>query len=148
VLHGGNDLKLKEVRNIWFFKDGVILPHSHPDLEFLDCVSLTFEHQKRQDKNNTVTQEATGDSVLCPVCFAAGLVRRIGSYPGTSSNTNVSAYMSNGSINHITSLQVINALRNAMSAIGEAHLGIAKHEIGIHNHAHRPMVKQRFSLVH
>ncbi len=121
------------MRNIRFFKDSAILPHSHPDLEFLDCFSLTFEHHKRQDKNNTITQEATGDSVLCPICFAAGLVRRIGSNPETSSNTNVSAYMSNGSIDHITSLQVINSLRDAASAIKEAHLGIAKHEIGTHS---------------
>jgi hypothetical protein len=121
------------MRNIRFFKDGAILPHSHPDLEFSDCVSLTFEHQKRQDKNDTVTQEATGDSVICPVRFTAGLVRRIGSYPGTSSDTNISAYMSNRSINHVTSQQVINALRNAMGSIGEACLGIAKHELGTHS---------------
>jgi len=121
------------MRNIRFFKDGAILPHSHPDLKFLDCVSLTFEHQKRQDKNDTVTQEATGDSVLCPVCFAAGLVRCIGSYPGTSSSTNISAYMSNGSVDHVTSQQVINALCNALGAIGETRLGIAKHELGTHS---------------
>ncbi len=28
--------------NIQFFKDGAILPHSHPDLELSDCISLTF----------------------------------------------------------------------------------------------------------
>jgi hypothetical protein len=121
------------MRNIRFFKDNAILPHSKPDLEFLDCVSLTFERQKRQDKNDMVTQEATGDSVICPIRFAAGLVRRIGSYPGTSSSTNISAYTSNGSVDHVTSQQVINALRNALGAIGETCLGIAKHKLGTHS---------------
>jgi hypothetical protein len=121
------------MRNIRFFKDGAILPHSHPDLEFLDCVFLTFERLKRQDKNDMVTQEATGDSVLCHIRFAAGLVRRIGSYPGTSSSTNISAYMSNGSVDHVTSQQVMNALCNALGAIGETRLGIAKHELGTHS---------------
>jgi hypothetical protein len=121
------------MRNIRFFKDSAILPLSHPDLEFLDCVSLTFERQKRHDKNDTVTQEATSISVLCPVCFAAGLVRRIGSYPGTSSDTNISAYMSNGSVNHVTSQQVINALCNAVGPFGKACLGIANHELGTHS---------------
>ncbi len=125
--------EILKMRNIRFFKDGAILPHSHPDLKFLDCVSLTFERQKRQDKNDTVTQEATGDSVLCPVRFATGLVRRIGSLPGTSSSTNISAYMSNGSVDHVTSQQVINALRNTLGAIGETRLGIAKHELGTHS---------------
>jgi hypothetical protein len=63
------------MRNIRFFKDSVILLHSHLDLKFADCVSLTFEHQKQQDKNDSVTQEATGNSVLCPVRFAAGIIR-------------------------------------------------------------------------
>ncbi len=121
------------MHNIQFFKDSAILLHSHPDLEFLDCVSLTFERQNRQDKNDTVTHEATGNLVLCPIRFAAGLVRCMGSYLGTSSNTNVSAYMSNGSVNHVMSLQVINALCNTVSAIREARLGIAKHEIGTHS---------------
>jgi hypothetical protein len=121
------------MHNIQFFKDSAILPHSHPDLKFSDCVSLTFERQKRQDKNDRVTQKATGDSVLCPIRFAAGLVRRIGSYPGTSSSTKISAYMSNGSVDHVTSQQVINALRNALGAIGETRLGIAKHKLGTHS---------------
>ncbi len=121
------------MHNIQFFKDGAILPHSHPDLKFGDCISLTFKCQKRQDKHDTVTQEATGDSALCPVRFTAGLVRYITSYPGTSSNTNVSAYMSNGSVEHLTSRQVINALCNSVCAIGKARMGISKEEIGTHS---------------
>jgi hypothetical protein len=55
------------------------------------------------------------------------------SYPGTSSNTNIFAYMSNGSVEHFTSRQVINALHDAVGAIGKAHLGISKDEIGTHS---------------
>jgi hypothetical protein len=124
--------KILKMRNIQFFKDDAILPQSCPDLNFADCISLTFECQKRQDKHNTITQEATGDSVLCPVRFLAGFVRCIKSYPGTSSNTNVSAYTSNGSVEHVTSRQLINALRNSMGAIGKARLRISKEEICIH----------------
>jgi hypothetical protein len=75
------------MRNICFFKDGEIIPHTHPNLEFADCVSITFEHQKQEDKHDTITQESSGDLVLCPMRFAAGLVRRIWSYKGTDSNT-------------------------------------------------------------
>ena len=70
--HGQTEIL--RLRNIWFFKDGELVQHSHPELEFADCVSLTFERQKHKEKNDTVTQEASGDSVLCPVQFAAGLV--------------------------------------------------------------------------
>jgi hypothetical protein len=66
------------MRNIRFFKDGDNVSHTHPDLEFADCcVSITFERQKQEDKHNTITQESSGDSVLCPMRFAAGLARRI-----------------------------------------------------------------------
>ncbi len=34
-------------RNIWFFKDGEIIPHTHPDLKFADCISITFKCQKK-----------------------------------------------------------------------------------------------------
>ena len=121
------------MRNIRFFKDGEIIPHTHPNLEFADCVSITFERQKQEDKHNRITHESSGYSVLYPVRFAAGLVWRIWSYKGTDSNTRVSAYISNGVIKHMTSAQVINALCNVVGAIRETRLGIAKHKIGTHS---------------
>ncbi len=116
------------MRNIHFFKDGEIIPHTHPDHEFADCVSITFEHQKQEDKHNTITQESSGDLVLCLVRFAAGLVQCIWSYKGTDSNTQVSAYISNKVVEHVASAQVINALQDVVGAIGETQLGIAKHK--------------------
>ena len=86
--HGQTEIL--RLRNIRFFKDGELVQHSHPELEFANCVSLTFECQKREEKNDTVTQEASGDSVLCPVRFEAGLARQICSYPDTTSNTKIS----------------------------------------------------------
>ena len=41
--------------------------------------------------------------------------------------------MNNGGIENITSGQVVNALRDVVGAIGEACLGIAKHEVGTHS---------------
>ena len=121
------------LRNIRFFKNGEVIPHSHPHLELADCVSITFKHQKRDNKNNTITQESSGDSVLCPMRFTAGLVQQIWSYKGTDSNTHVSAYISNGEVTHVTSKQVINSLRDMVGVMGESHLGISKKEIGTHS---------------
>jgi hypothetical protein len=41
--------------------------------------------------------------------------------------------MTNGMIEHITSAQVVNALRDMVGAIGEARLRIAKQEVGTHS---------------
>ena len=62
------------MRNIRFMKVGEVIPHSHPNIEFADNVAITFKRQKRDLEHDTITHEATGDSVLCPVRFAAGLV--------------------------------------------------------------------------
>jgi hypothetical protein len=62
------------MRDIRFFKEGEIIPHTHPDLEFANCVYITFERQNREEKHNMVTQESSGDSVLCPMQYATGLV--------------------------------------------------------------------------
>jgi hypothetical protein len=59
-------------------------------LEYADCVSVTFEMQKKDEKGDTVTQIATGDVLLCPVRMWAAIVRRIWGYPGSTWDTKVS----------------------------------------------------------
>jgi hypothetical protein len=120
-------------RNIRFLKGGEIIPHTHPNIEFADNVSITFECQKREQKHDTITHEASSDLVICPVWFAAGLVQWIWSYSDTDMNSHVSTYMTNMTIEHITSAQVVNALRHVVGAIGETGLRIAKHEVGTHS---------------
>ena len=41
--------------------------------------------------------------------------------------------MTNGMIEHVTSAQVVNVLRDVVGTIGEARFGIAKHELGTHS---------------
>ena len=107
--------------------------HNDPRLEFADCVSITFEFQKADGRNDTVTQMASGDALLCPVRQWAALVRRISSYPGATNDTPVSAVWRYGRIEHITSQSMINALHAGCEAIGWEKLGFEKREIGTHS---------------
>jgi hypothetical protein len=84
------------LRNIRFFQDGELIDHNDDELEFSDCVLLTFEKQKKDKKMDTITQMASGDVKLCPVCSAAAIVQRIRGYPGTTSDTPISTIMING----------------------------------------------------
>ncbi len=68
---------------------------------------------------DTITQMASGDINLGPVCEAAAIVRRIRDYPGTTVDTPISAIMINDRITHVTSQDAINALQDAVVAIGE-----------------------------
>ncbi len=88
---------------------------------------------KQEEKKDTVTQQAPGDSVHCPVQLAAGIVQCIKAYPGTTEHTTISTYMSNGETLQVTLEQVTNTLPNAMGAIGKDALGISKNEIRSHS---------------
>jgi hypothetical protein len=88
---------------------------------------------KQEKKKDTVTQQASGDSVLCPVQLAAGIVRCIRAYPGTTEHTTISTYMSNRETLQVTSEQVTNALPNTMGAIGKDALAISRNEIRTHS---------------
>jgi hypothetical protein len=80
---------------------------------------LTFEKQKKDKKMDTITQKASGNIKLCLVRAAAAIVRRIRDYPGMTVDTPISAIMINDRITHVMSQDVINALQNAVVAIGE-----------------------------
>jgi hypothetical protein len=121
------------LHNIRFFRNGELINHDDDELEFSDCVSLTFEKQKKDKKMDTVTQIASGDTKLCPVRSAAAIVRRIRGYNGTTADTPTSAVLINNRITQVTSENVINALRDAVVAIGEHRLGITKDQIGTHS---------------
>jgi hypothetical protein len=122
-----------KLRNIRFFKGGKLLPHWHPHLERADCVSLTFEMQKKDEKSDTVNQLASGDILLCPVRIWAAIVRRIRGYPGANDDTPVSAVWRNGRIEHVTSAMLVNALEAAIEAVGRDRVNIEKGEIGTHS---------------
>jgi hypothetical protein len=125
--------EILRLRNLCFFKNGCLVEHNDPSLEYADCLNVTFEIQKKDEKNDTTTQMASGDITLCPVQAAATIVRQIRSYPGANNDTPISAFWRYNSINHITSKQIRNALRDTVSAIGEDSLHIAAHEIRTHS---------------
>ena len=49
----------------------------------------------------------------------ASIIRRIRSYEGTNNNTPISAFWRFNQIDHVTSAQVIVAMKDAIVAIGE-----------------------------
>ncbi len=43
------------------------MDHGDHELEYADCVSITFEWQKKDKRMDTVTQMASDNAVLCRV---------------------------------------------------------------------------------
>jgi hypothetical protein len=63
------------------------MSHNNLELEQADCLAVTFEIQKKEDKNNTVHHKATRDQTMCPIKAAAELVHQIRSYPNINDET-------------------------------------------------------------
>ena len=69
------------MNNIRFFKNQVLLPHHHAQLNSADSVCVTFDFQKSDEKNQSVTQHAMDDPVMCPVRAWATTIHWIQNYP-------------------------------------------------------------------
>mmetsp|Transcript_30867 Transcript_30867/g.65030 ORF Transcript_30867/g.65030 Transcript_30867/m.65030 type:complete len:470 (+) Transcript_30867:3029-4438(+) len=121
------------LRNIRFLLNGRELDHGNSRLEFADCVAITFEWQKKDERMDTVTQMASGDALLCPVRQWAALMKRIRNYKGATDNTPVSAVWKNGRMEDVTSKMMVDALEAGVAAVGYEKLGIKKDEIGTHS---------------
>ena len=117
---------------IRFFKDGRKLHHNDPYLEYADCVSITFEWQRKDKRNDTITQLASEHISLYPQRQWEALAKRIRSYPEAIDDTPVSAVWRNNRMEHITSVKMTAALRDATIAIGGEMLGFKSVQVGCH----------------
>eukprot|EP00957_Ditylum_brightwellii_P018225 1373174-Ditylum_brightwellii.AAC.1 len=106
------------------------MKHNNPWLEYADCVLITFEFQKKDKRDDAVTQMASGDLLLFPFRQYAKTVKHIWEYKGVSEETPVSAVWCFDKIDQITSKEMVNALRAAVFAFREDKLGIKPKALG------------------
>ena len=82
----------------------------------------------------TITQHCSGDRVLCPVRAAASIVQRIRQYKTHTDTTTINAFLlPSGKMSYISSKMVRDALRAAVTTIGEAKLGFRATNVGTHS---------------
>eukprot|EP00978_Attheya_sp_CCMP212_P019781 scaffold55737_cov58-Attheya_sp.AAC.5 len=99
-------------------------------------VSITFEFQKNDERDDTVTMHRTGGSYMCPVVAWATVVQQILSYPGTGPKTTVNTMYDPGTkkFSYLTSDDLqIRLVSAAVVVIGEDKLGIKAIGIGTHS---------------
>ncbi len=105
---GQRKTKILCIRNIRFFNGKRQLSHSDHLLHLADSVSITFEHQKKDVKNDIITHHRSGDKLLCPV------------------NTFL---LQNGNLHLFTGPELLKRLRMATMAIGPNILGFTAKQI-------------------
>ena len=130
-----SDRRTKPIRkrNIVFIKDHKVLPHTSPLLAEADCVSITFEFQKRDDRDETIHQGRTNHPLHCPVKVAAAIVQAMIS-DGLSDDDFVYTYRTaSGKKANLAASACLKYLRAFISTIDNEAYGIFPHEIGLHS---------------
>ena len=121
-------------RNLIFIKNHRILPHTSPLLEEADSLSIVFEYQKRDLRDESVTQTATGDPVFCPVKVGAKIIRRLQAF-NASDDTFLYTYKrdKDGKLGDLSATTALNLLRSFVKSIDYAGLGLHPDDIGLHS---------------
>jgi hypothetical protein len=132
---GPRRTKLLCLRNLCFFKGNRELRYDSPYVENADTVSVTFEFQKNDCRDETVAHYRTNDPVLCPVLRWTAIVRRVLSLDGAGPDSSVNTYFdpitkSNKLIKASTALV---AIRRTVTQMGKERLGYTAAEMGTHS---------------
>lgn len=131
---GPRKTKILCLKNVRFYRGTKLLQHNDAKLHKADTVSLTFEAQKRDTKNDTITHHKTNDPILCPVKIWANIVRRVAHYPTPTPNTTVNTFqLSTGKYIQFSGHQLLKRLRMAADSIGADSLGFTSDQIGLHS---------------
>ena len=131
---GERRTKLLRLRNVQFYRGRRRMCHNDRSLLSADSVSVTFEFQKNDERDVTITQHCTHDATLCPVRAWAALVKRVlGCPPSTNSDTPVNAFVVNGVLKYIPATRTVDKIRASATVIGEDVLGCHPSEFGSHS---------------
>ena len=131
---GDRCTKTLTLGNLHFYLCCWIVPHDDPSLALTDNVSIIFEFQKWDNRDDTITQHQSNSNVLCPVHQWATIVQWIWSYPGLFSNmlTNTTLNRSRRWVATIMSTKLLKKLWAVVTAISPDVLGFMAAEIGLH----------------
>ena len=130
---GERRTKLLTIGNIRFYKDRRALSQDSTLLHLAESVSITFVMQKNEERDETITQHRTSNITLCPVRAWAAIVTRIRGYQDTNNDTPVNTYEYKGKLCYVSSVNVLKAIRAAVTVLGPDHLGYTAAEVGTHS---------------
>ena len=120
------------LRNLVFRKNHTIVPHDDPNLADADTVTVTFEYQKRDLRDDAVTQTKSGDPLMCPVRSAAEIVKRMSKF-GANKDMFVYTYQdANGKLMDMMTDTARDHLRNFIATVDKK-WGLNSDDVGLHS---------------
>ncbi len=141
-VQGERRTKVLCLHNLRFFRGLRELSHDDPDLPYADAISITFNHQKTDVRDATITMYRTGRTILCPVRAWAAIVQSIKNLPGSTKNTPVCSLFqpatqptpdNPGKFVQVTGKEMTTLIRKAVADMGTDRLGFTPEECGTHS---------------
>jgi len=137
---GERKTKVVCFRNIRFHKHKKLIGQDSPELPTATSVSLTFEWQKRDVRDDTITHQRSndniGDKIMCPVWACIELINLIRSSHIPQEkipDLKINSVARNGKISQISSTAVLQKIRSAVKSLGKDKLGFTADEVGTHS---------------
>jgi len=120
------------LRNMVFRKNHKIIPQDDPNLADADTVTVTFEYQKRDLRDDSVTQSKTGDPLLCPVRAAAQIVSRLQKLKAKNDTFIYTYQDGKGKLMSLSSKTALAHLRHYIDTV-DKQWGLSSKDIGLHS---------------
>jgi hypothetical protein len=116
------------------FRDhkGRIVEHSSPKLHRAKSVSITYRFQKKDLRDDTITQSRSGHPVFCPVRVCARLVKQMLADKNKPDDFIYKFRQDNGSFANLHLKTALVMLRNFVSMCGDE-FNIKAEDIGLHS---------------
>ena len=109
-----------------------IISHDDPHLDFATTLTITFEFQKKDLCDDSVTQSRSGHPLLCPIRARAALVQRLWSF-GTTPDDFIYIFKdSHGLKQDLSSKVALDLLHDFIDTI-DYHYGLKKDDVGLHS---------------
>ena len=115
--------KTIQLRDLYFYRKGSIIPHNNAKLDLADTIIITFEFHKIKERHKSVIIYCSGDPLLCPLQAWASVSRSVLLYPGTNKNSPVYRIYINSKISTISSSILWTKLHSAVDNIDVDRLG-------------------------
>jgi len=133
-INGDRKTKLLHIKNLRFYKQRKEINKSQHATELFQAttISITFESQKNDQKDESVTMHANNKE-LCPVRAWATISNRILQYPGASIHSPVNMMLIKEQITLVHPKDVLQHVRATVDAIGRDILGFGPEECGVHS---------------
>lgn len=122
-------------RDFTFKSGNTTIPHNDPNIFSAQTIIASFGLQKSGAHYDEIPMDATSDPILNPIALIASTISRLRSYPGFNQNWPIYTFYDEETqtFSNITSKEIENDIKRAVSALGRDKLGFGPEDVGTHS---------------